>query len=574
MRLRIHARLTAWLTPAYSLRGTTLRAFLDLGMAAIGLTLGFVSTAVLYLCTDNRAGIDWAREFLLSNWASNLPLFCAICLFAFAVSGIYSQTIGPTALQRIIGIIRAGALAILLHSFFMFLTRSDLPRSSIIFGWIYVLGLMIFGRVSRYVFKSDEPDPPRPEIYSIAAEEMGWIAPGSSTARSNFLLWPFFDESDLRAVNDILHSGKVNRWTGNTCAQFEYAFADYCGAHYGLTVANGSVALEAALLGLGIGKSDEVIVPCRSFIATASSVVRVGAKAIFCDIDPDSQNLTAETVQPNITDKTRAIIAVHLAGWPCRMDELRALADRHNLWLIEDAAQAHGAAINGKRVGSLSDVAAFSFCQDKILTTGGEGGMVLTNNEDIHKKIWSLRDHGKDLDALSQPLRGHGYRWLHNSIGTNWRMTEMQAAIGLSQLKRLPQWLACRQAYAKRLTDQITDIPALRIPLPPPNVSHANYKFYAFVRPSLLKPNWNRNRILEEISHQGIPCFSGICGELYREKAFSDPAIASYPHNGFACAKELAETSLMFLVHPTLTEQDIDRSAAVIRNVLKSASLS
>ena len=211
--------------------------------------------------------------------------------------------------------------------------------------------------------------------------------------------WPRFDEEEIYAAEQVLRSGKVNYWTGEEGKIFEKEFAEYVGVKHGIAVANGTVALELALEALGIAEGDEVIVPSRTFIASASAVVMRGAVPKIADIDPVSQNISVKSIRDQISPRTKAIIVVHLGGWPCEMDEILAIARNHNLFVIEDCAQAHGASYKGKRVGSFGDIAAFSFCQDKIMTTAGEGGMVVTNNPTLWKRAWSFKDHGERLGS-------------------------------------------------------------------------------------------------------------------------------------------------------------------------------
>ena len=356
---------------------------------------------------------------------------------------------------------------------------------------------------------------------------------GMSLRIKPFMPWPFFDSDEIAAVASVLQSGKVNYWTGEEGHLFEKEFAASIGVNYAVAVMNGTVALEAALMALNIGGGDEVIVTPRSYIASASCAVMRGAKPAFADVDRNSQNITADTIKKVITNRTRAIVAVHLAGWPCEMDAIMALAKKHGLAVIEDCAQASGAFYKGCPVGSFSDVAAFSFCQDKIMTTGGEGGMIVTNNKDIWSKVWSYKDHGKSCDVVygNNDLKpGHSFKWLHESFGTNWRMTEMQAVIGRIQLRKLPVWIERRRRNADILTKAFLNVPALRVTTPPDHISHAYYKYYVFLKPDMLKTGWDRKRIIVAINAEGIPCFTGSCSEIYLEKAFDADSIR--PKNG------------------------------------------
>ncbi|QDQ40010.1 DegT/DnrJ/EryC1/StrS family aminotransferase [Legionella geestiana] len=382
--------------------------------------------------------------------------------------------------------------------------------------------------------------------------------------------WPFHADEEISAVEQVLQRGKTNYWTGLECRKFETEYAEYTGAKYAVALMNGTVALEAALYALDIGPGDEVITTCRTFIASASCAVMRGATPVLADVDSDSQNITAETIAEKITPRTKAIIAVHLAGWPCDMDAILSLARPLGIRVIEDCAQAHGARYKGRQVGTFGDVAAFSFCQDKIITTGGEGGMITTSDRQIFEKIWSLKDHGKNHEkAHQEPVSGI-YRWLHDSFGTNWRMTEMQAAIGRIQLQKLNQWVHIRQKYATILNRAFSRIPALRVTLPPEDIHHAYYKYYVFIRPELLQPGWDRNRIIQAVQAEGIQCMVGSCPTIHHEKAFAHAAVKI--EGAFDNAVRLGETSLMFLVHPTLSEDYIHRTVHVLTTVMDEAS--
>lgn len=382
--------------------------------------------------------------------------------------------------------------------------------------------------------------------------------------------WPEHTEDELQAVREVLASGRVNYWNGEQGHAFEREFAAFHGAPFGVAVANGTVALELALHALGIGPGDDVVVTPRTFLASASSIVVRGARPVFADVDRDSGNLTAGTVRAALTPATRAILAVHLAGWPCDMDALRALADEQGLLLIEDCAQAHGAAWDGRMVGSLGDAAAFSFCTDKIMSTSGEGGMLLLHGETAWRRAWSYKDHGKDWDAVYHREHPPGFRWLHESFGTNWRLTEMQSAIGRVQLRKLPRWLARRRANAQVLTERLSALPGLRVPAPEPWAQHAYYKLYAYVRPERLRAGWTRDAVVAAIQEQGAACLHGGCSEVYLEKAFDGTGYR--PRERLPVARELGETSLMFPVDHTLDEADMHRVADAVEAVMARAT--
>ena len=381
--------------------------------------------------------------------------------------------------------------------------------------------------------------------------------------------WPHYDEDEISVALQVLKSGQVNYWTGQEGRKFEEEYATSVGAKYAVALMNGSVALEAALVALGMAPGDEVIVTSRTFIASASCVIMRGGLPVMADVDPVSQNITAETIAAALSPKTKGIIAVHLAGWPCDMDPIMNVARVKDLWVIEDCAQANGATYKGRQVGSMGNIAAFSFCQDKIITTGGEGGMVTTNRHDIWDKIWSYKDHGKSFDAVYHREHPPGFRWLHESFGTNWRMTEMQAAIGRVQLQKLPQWLTLRRRNAAVLTDGFSRIPGLRLTIPPPEIEHAYYKYYVFVEPEALKSDWSRDRMMTALVAEGIPCGSGSCSEIYLEKAFDQDTLR--PKERLPIAKQLGETSLMFMVHPTLSADDMEDVVRAMDKVMRVA---
>ena len=398
-----------------------------------------------------------------------------------------------------------------------------------------------------------------------------------------FSPWPSFTTEEADAVRDVLLSNKVNYWTGTECREFEKEYAAWAGTRYAVALANGTLALDVALHALGIGPGDEVVVTPRTFIASVSCVVNAGATPVFADVDPDSGNLSAETIARVLTPRTRAVICVHLAGWPCDMDPIMALAEQHGLKVIEDCAQAHGARYKGRSVGSIGHVGAWSFCQDKIITTGGEGGMVTTNDEALWRDMWSFKDHGKSYAAVYEREHPPGFRWLHEGFGTNWRMLEMQAAVGRIQLRRMAAWTAAREAHAEAILAVCRRHAVLRVPEFRCNAAkcdpgcaarsgcvHAQYKCYAYVNPERLAEGWSRDRIAAEINARGVPCYQGSCSEVYLERAFDDTGWR--PAERLPVARALGETSLMWLVHPTLTAAEIDQTCKVVDEVLGLAA--
>ena len=393
-----------------------------------------------------------------------------------------------------------------------------------------------------------------------------------------FAPWPFFSDDEIQAVVNVLKSGKINQWTGEEVRAFEKEFAAYIGISHAVALANGSLALDMALAALDVGKDDEVIVAPRSFVASAGCVGLRGAVPVFVDVDPISQNMTVDSISQAVTSKTKAVIAVNLAGWPCDLVSIKSFCEQKNLFLIEDCAQAHGAAFESKKVGSFGDCAVFSFCQDKIITTGGEGGMLVTNRADIWKKVWSFKDHGKDYDKAFCQKHDPGFKWLINSFGTNARMTEMQAAMGCVMLKKLDAWVKKRRTYADQLNQAFANMPGLRTTIPGPACYHSYYKYYVFIDQDALNGAWNRDRVVDALNNAGIPCNTGICPEIYKEKAFNKgncriqgAAKDSSGKNYLPVARKLGETSVMFMVHPTLTPASMGYVIDQMQKIMKKA---
>ena len=382
--------------------------------------------------------------------------------------------------------------------------------------------------------------------------------------------WPYYEQDEIDIVAETLASGRVNYWTGDQGKRLEQEFAEFHGVNHSIALANGTVALELALLALDIGPGDEVIVTPRTFLASASCVVARGATPVFADIDEVSENISAATIDAAITSATRAIITVHHAGWPCEMNEIMSLAERHSLYVIEDCAQAHGAMYKGRPVGGLGHVAAWSFCQDKIMTTGGEGGMLTTNDATLWKKAWSYKDHGKNYDSVFNKDHPLGFRWLHDSFGTNWRLTEMQSAIARLQLGKLPKWSLKRNTIANSYASMLETHGCVRVSRVPQHIRHAYYRYYFHIVPDRLKDSWSRERIMQEASDEGVPIFTGSCPEIYREKAFAH--MSSAPIAPLPIAEKLGTTSLALLTHPTLDTDFVNHVCDILNDVLSRAT--
>lgn len=375
--------------------------------------------------------------------------------------------------------------------------------------------------------------------------------------------WPIFSDKMITNVSEVLKSGKVNQWTGTKVTTFEKLFAEYFGVKHAIANANGTTAIELCLIALNLNKGDEVIVTPRTFIASASSVVVCGGIPVFCDVDLNSQNITLEGIKAKITDKTKGVILVHLAGWPADLEEICSYCKERGLWVIEDCAQSHGAKYNGKYAGTYGDMAAWSFCQDKIITTGGEGGMITTDNTELFKKAWSHKDHGKGYDTVFNTQHPPGFRWLHDNIGTNWRLTEMQASLGIDALEELDKWIKHRQLIAKLYTDNLKNIPGVRVTIPTDNIEHAYYKYYFFIRPEFFVDD-GRNKIIKDLTDSSVAAFVGSCGEVYLEKALKYLNVETLANSKF-----LSETAIMLLCDPTIS---VDKADNDIKIVIKTLS--
>jgi dTDP-4-amino-4,6-dideoxygalactose transaminase len=393
----------------------------------------------------------------------------------------------------------------------------------------------------------------------------------SPDQHKSFPRWPHYAADERRAVDAVLAAGAVNYWTGEHGKMLEREYADALGVRRAIALMNGTVALELPLVMWGVGAGDEVVVTPRSFIASTSCAVLRGSTPVFADVDRDSGNITAETIERVLSPRTKAIVLVHLGGWPCEMDDIVSLAEARGVKVLEDCAQAHGATYKERPVGSIGDAGAFSFCQDKIITTGGEGGLLATDDEEMWVRAWAFKDHGKSFNTVFAEAPQPGFRWLHESFGTNWRMTELQAAIGRVQLDKLAEWADRRRSNAQILADRLREVRGLRVPVPPAHVRHAYYRFYAYVELDRLRSGWSRDRIMSEIAGRGVPCFSGTCSEIYREKAFDGTPYR--PASALPVARELGASSLAFLVHPTLDVEHMEQTAAAVSAVLGQATV-
>jgi dTDP-4-amino-4,6-dideoxygalactose transaminase len=375
-------------------------------------------------------------------------------------------------------------------------------------------------------------------------------------------VWPQFTDKMISRVSEILKSGKVNQWTNPVVKEFEDKFSNYFDCKHSVAVFNGTVALELCLKTLDLKEGDEIIVTSRTFLASATCGAWYGIKPVFVDVDLNSQNITLESIKQGITEKTKAVILVHLAGWPCELEEICKYCKENNIWVIEDCAQCHGAKYNNKYAGTWGDINAWSFCQDKIISTCGEGGMVTTNNLELYKRAWSLKDHGKGYDTVFNKPHQNGFRWLHEEIGTNWRMLPIQAAIGIESLDELSNWVEHRRNIASIYNENLKNMNGVRLTIPSDNIFHSYYKYYFFINPENFKIS--RDELIEQINKNGVFCQIGSCGEIYKEKALEKYK----PDIDLPNAKQLFETAMLLKCDPLITVEEANSNINIVKQIL------
>ena len=381
-------------------------------------------------------------------------------------------------------------------------------------------------------------------------------------------IWPHVSKSETILINKVLKSNKLNYWTGNNCKLFEQEFSKYIGKKYGVSLCNASVALDISLKAFNFKKGDEIVVTPRSYISSASCVINNYLKPVFADIDPNSQNINGETIKKVITNKTKAIILVHLAGYPCEMSEIMNIAKKYKLKIIEDCSQSHGAMYRNKFTGSFGDIAIWSFCNDKIMNTLGEGGMLCVNNKKLYKKIWSLKDCGKNYSKFINNKKSYNFKWVHDFYGTNLRLTEVQAVVGRYQLKKLNYWVNTRKKYSSIILNNVKGLNIVNFHQVPSYIKHSYYRCYLRLNKKNIKKNWNKAKIIKAMNSKGIPCNSGSCPEIYKEKAFLNLKI-KFKKKKIASA--ISDEYIAFMVHPTLEKKNIIKISKTIKEILIKA---
>lgn len=411
------------------------------------------------------------------------------------------------------------------------------------------------------------------------------IEGGKPVNTEPFPMWPSFSEKTIQMVAEPLKTGKVNYWTGDIGVKFEKAWAEYNGAKYCVTTTSGTSALHTAVAALGIGPGDEVICPSYSFIASSFCILQAGALPVFADTDY-SHTIDPKDIEDKINERTRAILVVHLYGVVCDMDPIMEIARKYNLYVIEDCAQAHGGEYKGKKVGTIGDVGCFSFCQSKHFTTGGEGGAVITNNEDLYWECMSFRDHGYDVRERLRLLElEKKLMYIHRRVGFNYRMTEIQSLIGLCELERFETWnLPNRRRNGRFLIEALKDHPLVLYP-PLDTEERKNAFWWAPFVLDIDRLKVPMKQFIAAMEAEGVPVYGVLWPEMYKEKAytervgfgrlnypFNDPNARFIDYTKVECktAKYLSERTLSFFTHPVYEIKHMEKYVEAFNKVAKA----
>ncbi len=405
---------------------------------------------------------------------------------------------------------------------------------------------------------------------------------GPKVTGDPFPAWPSLSEKGIKKVSEVLRSGQVNYWTGPLGQEFEKKFAEYMGAEYCITTTSGTSALHTAIASLDIGPGDEVICPSYSFIASSFAILQAGALPVFVDTGTDHVIDPVE-IEKAITERTKGIVVVHLYGIIADMDPIMDIADKYNLYVIEDCAQAHGGEYKGKKAGTIGHVGCFSFCQSKHFTTGGEGGAVITNDESLAWECRSFRDHGYDVEQRLNLLELESkLMYIHKRVGFNYRLTEMQSAIGLAELERFGTWnLPRRRATGKKLIAALKDHP-LVMHSPPDTEERKNAFWWVPFVIDIDKLTVSAKDFVAAIGAEGVPAYTVLWPEMYQEKAYVEKigfGVANYPfydpkarnidYRKFNCktAKWLTDRTISFFAHPVYEDEHVDYMIEAFRKV-------
>ena len=410
---------------------------------------------------------------------------------------------------------------------------------------------------------------------------------GKKVYDGSFPGWPQFNPAVYDKVTDILKSGKVNYWTGKVGMEFEKAWAKWLGVGHAISVANGTCALHTALASLGVGPGDEVICTSYSFIASSFCALQAGALPVFVDCGTDHL-INPALIEEAITERTKAIVVVHLYGMVADMDPIMEIARKHNLYVVEDCAQCFGGVYKGKKAGTIGNVGCFSFCQSKHFTTGGEGGMVVTNDEDLAWECRSFRDHGYDVKAKLNLLEMEGKQlYIHRRVGFNFRMTEMQSQIGLCELERFDDWnLKNRIRNGKMLIAQLKDHPLIKY-CPVDTEERQNSFWWApfVIDTDKLKDGIDTKQVIAAIAAEGVPVYSVLWPEMYKEQAytdrkgfgtvgypFNDPRSRNIDYTKFNCkmANWMTDRTISFFTHPVYDECHVQAMIDAFKKVAEA----
>jgi dTDP-4-amino-4,6-dideoxygalactose transaminase len=410
---------------------------------------------------------------------------------------------------------------------------------------------------------------------------------GPKVVTSKKIGWPNFDEKAIAAVEEVLRSGKVNYWTGTKGMLFEKQFAEWQGSKYAVSVATGTAALHVGLSALGIGPGDEVIVPSYTFIASSFSIIQAGAIPRFADVNIDDHCISIESAEKLVNHRTKAIMPVHLYGNVCDMDKINAFASKHKLFVIEDNAEAFGGSFNGRKTGTLGDIAGCSFCQNKTFTTGGEGGMITTDNEEYAWIARSFRDHGYDVrQRLSLLELEQKLPYIHNMVGWNYRMTEMQSAIGLAELERMDNWnMPTRHRNAHIIIDKVKDLPQVLF-APVDTEKRRNGWFVMAFSLDIENMKCDIKQFVDAVVEEGAPVWKVFWPQCHTEQAFqqhlafgksgfpfksreyTDPKSVDYSNIEVPNAKWHEKHTFTCFAFPTYTIENCEQIGDALRKVI------
>ncbi len=383
--------------------------------------------------------------------------------------------------------------------------------------------------------------------------------------------WPIVSNQEIKLVNNVLKSNKLNYWTGENCKKFEEEFSKLIKTKYSISLANGSVGLDIAIKSLNLKKNSEVIVTPRSYISSVTSVINQGLTPVFADIDLNSQNIEYETIIKKITKNTKAILVVHLGGMPANMTKIISFAKKNKIKIIEDCSQAHGAKINNKYVGTFGDISIWSFCNDKILNTLGEGGIIATKSFMIYKKLWALKDCGKNFSKFKKFKKKNKFKWVHDFEGTNLRMTEVQAAIGRYQLKKLTTWVNMRNYISKKIISICKNFKSIRTQIVPSKFLNSYYRCYIFLDYKHIKKGWTREKILQYLNTNGIYCDVGSCPEIYKEKFLSKQKHINL--KSLKNANLIGKSSIAFKVFPNIYKTTLNNKLSKLNKFFNEITI-